>query len=104
MKRLSSLRATRAPIISTPIVFLPEFLFSFLRRGPLGAAHRLGRRQNCLHDVVVAGAAADVALELVADGLFVELSVIAADHVDGGHDHARRAEAALQSVMLAERR
>ena len=36
-----------------------------------------------------------------ADGLAVELR-LAADHVDGRHDHARRAEAALQTVIFAE--
>ena len=48
----------------------------------LAPLHRLGRRQDRLDDVVVAGAAADVAFELVADRLLVELAVIAADHVD----------------------
>ena len=56
-----------------------------------------------LDDVVVAGAAADIALELLADRVLVEVVALAIDDVDRRHDHARRAEAALQAVMLAER-
>src|SRR6266568_4837366 len=48
--------------------------------------------QNCLHDVVVAGAAAEVALELATHRLLVELVIVALHHVDGAHHHARRAE------------
>ena len=51
---------------------------------------------------MVAGAAADVALELLANGLLFELVAEAVDHVDRRHDHAGRAEAALQAVILAE--
>src|SRR5207249_2196466 len=54
-----------------------------------------------LHDVVVAGAAAEVALELVADLLFRRLR-IALEQLVGGHDHTRRAEAALEPVLLPE--
>ncbi len=52
---------------------------------------------------MVAGAAADVAFELLADGAVVEIVALAAHHVDRGHDHARRAVAALQAVIFAER-
>src|SRR5688572_28196672 len=96
MKRLSSLRATRAPIPSTPI---PSSLF---RRHARAGAHLAGRGEDRLHDVVVAGAAAEIAFQLVTNGLLVEPAAVAADHVDGRHDHARRAEAALQAMMLAE--
>ena len=64
--------------------------------------HGLGAGRDRLHDVVVAGAAADIAFELVADGLLVELVALAVHHIDRRHDHARRAEAALQAVVLAE--
>ena len=37
-----------------------------------------------------------------ADGGFVEVAALAVDDVDRGHDHAGRAEAALQAVVLAE--
>src|SRR5262249_44182139 len=65
--------------------------------------HGLGAGGARLHDRVVAGAAAEIALELVANGGIVELVALAIDHVDRGHDHARSAIAALQSVILAER-
>src|SRR5205807_9300131 len=41
--------------------------------------------------------------ELFADRLVVETVALAVHHVDRGHDHARRAEAALQPVVFAER-
>src|SRR5580692_5564126 len=54
-------------------------------------AHRLGAGRDRLDDIVVARAAADIALELLADRMFLEIVALAAHHVDGGHDHARRA-------------
>ena len=51
---------------------------------------------------MIAGAAADVALEFVADRVLVQGLALALHHVDGRHDHARRAEAALQAVVFAE--
>src|SRR5262249_50726892 len=65
--------------------------------------HGLGARCDRLDDVVVAGAAAEVAFELVTDGGIVEVVALAVDHVHRGHDHAGRAVAALQPVMLAKR-
>src|SRR5690349_14348237 len=61
--------------------------------------HRLCAGGDRLDDVVVAGAAAEVALELLADGVVVEIVTLAVDHIDRGHDHAGRAEAALQTVI-----
>ena len=54
------------------------------------------------NDVLVAGAAAQIAFQLFADGVVGEIVALAMDDVDRGHDHAGRAEAALQAVMLAE--
>src|SRR5918996_3555417 len=88
MKRRSSLRRTEAPIPSVAIASAP---------------HVRGGRLNRLDDVVVAGAAAQVALEPLADLGFGGRRV-ALHQVDRAHDHAGRAEAALQPVMLAERR
>src|SRR5437870_4140099 len=108
MKRLSSLRTTRAPMPSTPMVWSsrPEL---FCLRFPSKAAvvvfcsrraALLGRLRNlhasgCIEhgfdDVVVAGAAADIAFELLADGGLVELAIMAVHDVDRRHDHARRA-------------
>ena len=62
----------------------------------------LGAGLDGLDDVVVAGAAADIAFELVAHRLFVELLALALHQIDRRHDHAGRAEAALQAMMLAE--
>ena len=55
------------------------------------------------NDVLVAGAAAEIAFELFADHVVAEIVALAMDQVDRGHDHAGRAEAALQAVVLAER-
>src|SRR5260221_13160159 len=65
-------------------------------------AHAFGRIFDGTDDIVVAGAPADVALELVPDGLPIELRS-APDHVDGRHDHARSAKAALKAVVVAKR-
>src|SRR2546427_219216 len=65
------------------------------------SGHVFGGPLDRLHDVVVAGAATEVALELVADLLFRRLRV-ALQQLVGGHDHARRAEAALEPVLLPE--
>src|SRR5690606_5018567 len=110
MNRLSSLRRTRAPIPSLaiiitspePSIVLPSARDSSdpARRSP--QLHPGGARLDRLHDVVVAGAAADVALELVADRVLVEALAEPVHHVDRGHDHARRAEAALEAVVLVE--
>src|SRR6266852_402520 len=128
MKRRSSLRTTLAPIPSTPIVSLPvgphrqrillaQIAVSFWFRKSNLADHELGwlfRGLRNLHaaggveyrfdDVVVAGAAADIALKLVPDGVPVELAAVAVDDIDRRHDHARRAVTALQPVIVAERR
>src|SRR5580698_4025531 len=66
-------------------------------------AHGAGAGSDRLDDVVIAGAAANVALELLADGVVVKVVALAAHHVDRGQDHAGRAIAALQAVVLAER-
>ena len=58
---------------------------------------------NRLDDVVVAGAAAEIAFQPLADLLLRGIRV-ALHQVDRAHDHAGRTEAALQPVMLAERR
>src|SRR6202043_2644936 len=65
-------------------------------------AHGASPGCNRLDDIVVTGATAEIAFELVPDRLVVELVALAVHDVDGGHDHARRAIAALQAMMLAE--
>src|SRR5262249_58186907 len=100
MKRSSSLRRTAAP---TPVALMAPLLGSPPAPRPPAVAHGFGAGRDRLHDVVVAGAAADVAFELMADGLLVEVVALAVHDVDRRHDHARRAVSALQPMMLAER-
>src|ERR1041385_5822966 len=118
MKRLSSLRTTRAPTPSTPIFCPPLRSFAPLQRRPesfnLKKAARLFGRLRHLHpsrgiehrldDVLIAGAAADVAFQLLADRRLVQITAMPVHYVDGGHDHARRAVAALQAMIVAEGR
>src|SRR4051794_25513854 len=121
MKRLSSLRTTLAPMPSTPMSCSPyrsslgrplpstrgDLILSETIRGLFGGLrdlHAAGRIEHGLDDVVIAGAAADIAFELLAQRGLVELAAVAVHDVDRGHDHARRAVAALQAVIVAERR
>src|SRR5262245_35504173 len=68
---------------------------------PSALRHLLGGPLDRLDDVVVAGAAAEVALELVPD-LLLGCVRVPLDQLHRRHDHARRAEAALQPVLLPE--
>ena len=61
----------------------------------------LRRVLNRLDDLVVAGAAAEVAGDAPADLFFGRVGVLL-EQVLGAHDHARRAIAALQAVLLPE--
>src|SRR5690554_1366447 len=132
MNLLSSLRPTRAPIPSTPMSSPPGMkrrrlcgsqdlqrtatpLAAVLRRtfasrssvkssscGHVLAGHRYGSGKDCLDDVMVAGAPADIAFQFSAHGLLVQTFGMTVDHVDCGHDHAGRAKPALKPVMLFE--
>ena len=73
------------------------------RVGRRRVRHRLGGGADRDDDVLVPGAATEVALDRVAD-LVVGRIRVTVEQVDGGHDHARRAEAALQAVLLPEGR
>ena len=64
--------------------------------------HFFGAGLNCLDDIVVAGAAADVAFQLMADRVVGQFLAMGIDHVDGGHNHSRGTESTLQSVVLTE--
>src|SRR4051812_47860830 len=72
------------------------------RLGGLGA-HRLGPCQHGLDDVVISGATANVTLQPFAHGLLVQV-LVGLGQIDGTHDHAGCAIAALKPMMLAERR
>src|SRR5262249_30884168 len=89
-------------LVGEPATTSPEHALSHLARAS-ACRHRLRAGRDRLQDVVVAGAAAEIAFELLADRLLVEVVALAADDVDRRHDHAGRAEAALQAVVLAER-
>src|ERR671925_84850 len=67
----------------------------------MASPHR--RRVDGLDDVLVAGAAAEVALEPAPDLGIGEPVAVRAEELDAGHDHPRRAEAALEGVTLPER-
>src|SRR5713101_4823258 len=60
------------------------------------------QRCNCAHDIGIAGAAADVAGEVVTDFALRWMRILLEQLADA-HDHPRRAEAALQCVVLMER-
>src|SRR5262245_58292602 len=100
MKRKSSLRRTAAPI---PVALMPSppsagcLVVSGRRLGRGPALHGAGAGMDRFNNVMVAGAAAEVAVELLADRAFVELVTLAPDHLDRRHDHAGRAVAALQA-------
>src|SRR2546421_123199 len=122
MKRRSSLRTTLAPMPSTPMSCPPNrsycFRYFVSKRGVefeknagrrllfsrLRNLHASGRIEHRLDDVVVAGAAADVAFELVPDGRLVKLAAVAVHNIDRRHDHARGTVTALQAMIVAERR
>src|SRR5450755_809498 len=102
MKRLSSTRlrlAPRPPILisSSACVtfFLPSWsacrLGSELRSGP----------EHGFNDVLVTGAAAQVARQRPADFFLGRIRIDIEQRL-GGHHHARRAEPALQAVLLLE--
>ena len=87
-----------------PLVLLATPVPPDLGGGPLlGGGHAAGPRcvLHGLHDVVVAGAPAEVALEPEPDLLLGRVRVLL-EQVDALHDHPRRAEPALQAVALAE--
>src|SRR2546423_7279304 len=67
-----------------------------------GTAHGPGRGGDGLDDVHVTGAAAEVALEALAD-LVVGRARVLLQQVRGGHDEAWRAVAALEAVLVPER-
>src|SRR2546426_7522523 len=63
--------------------------------------HVLGRPLDRLYDVVIAGAAAQIAFQLMPDELLRRLRV-ALQHLVDRHDHPGSAEAALEPVLLPE--
>ena len=69
----------------------------------LGLTHAFSTSFYRFYDVVVARAAANVALKLVADGFFIEC-VVAINHVNRADDHAwRTLEARVARGAVAHR-
>src|SRR5450432_3205784 len=107
VKRLAACRTVAGRWYLNSYMRYPGQIFSvavrWCRSGEIGVRHRLGARRDRQNDVLVAGAAAEIAFELFADGVIAEIVSFAVDHIDRGHDHAGGAETALQAVMLSER-
>src|SRR5215831_12827995 len=96
MKRGSSLRFIEWP--------MPQILASVLGvMSPMefSSTHLFGGVLHRLDDVHIAGAAAQVARDRLADLLLARV-LVAREERAGGHEHSRRAEAALQTVLLGE--
>src|SRR6516225_402553 len=93
MSRGSSRRRMRLPtnVSVLVVVAIPGLLLSGAGCGGF----------HCVDDVLVSGAAADVALEPVANLLFAG-SGVTVDNLLGGHDHPRSAESALEAVLVPE--
>src|SRR3989440_2617338 len=97
MKRLSSTGLRLAP---SPPILISSSACDMSRLPGLSA--ELGRRpQHGFDDVLVAGAAAQVAGQRPADVLLGGVGVLLEQRL-GRHHHARRAEPALQPVLLPE--
>src|SRR5712691_1990921 len=95
MKRGSSLRFIECP--------MPQILASVLGSLMMSpdSAHLLGRVLHGLDDIDVAGAAAQVPRDRLADLLLARV-LVALEERAGGHQHPRRTESALQAVLLVE--
>src|SRR4051812_10941148 len=92
-RRLSSLRGTLVPA-------KPGFVsVGSTISGCVAVSLMDGGRLHGLHDVHVAGAAADVALDRLADLVLARLRVRAQQR-GGAHQHPRRAVAALERGMV----
>src|SRR5690349_16904326 len=95
MSRGSSRRRMRLPTRVSVLVMVVAMLVS--------SGSCLGCRGfDRVDDVLVAGATAEIAFEAVPDFLFSRVR-IPFEQLSRGHDHAGRAEAALQAVLIPER-
>jgi hypothetical protein len=68
---------------------------------PPSLLHSRGGSFHGIHDVLVPGATAEVAFQTVPDFFFRRIR-IAVKNLLGSHDHAWRAESALESVLIPE--
>src|ERR1700683_1079813 len=70
--------------------------------GGLRDLHAARGVEDRFDDVVIAGAAADVALKLLAQRHLIEIRSMAVDGVNRGHDPSGLTVPAWQSVIIAE--
>src|SRR5579883_818605 len=96
MKRGSSRRLTLLPNACKSVAML--LYLHWLRRG---CAHLLASILNRLDDIDVARAAAEIARDRVAHFRFSGIGVLLQQRLAHQH-HSRRAEAALQAMLLVE--
>src|SRR5947208_86816 len=92
MSRGSSLRRMRLPLsFSVLVIVVAMILRSCLGRGG----------SHGVDDVLIPGAAAQIAFDAMAD-LGVRGRRVPLEQLLGRHDHARRAESALESMLIPE--
>src|SRR5947208_2174999 len=99
MRRGSSTRFILRPMYGIVFVSATGHLAS--RPAEAGRHGRLRRLRDSVDDVRIPGAATQIAAQAMRDLLAVRRRVLA-EQVHGGHDHPRRAEAALQAVAVPE--
>src|SRR5579885_3722585 len=63
--------------------------------------HLVGSIVDCICDVLIASAAAEIAFQSLSD-LFFRRIWIAVEDLTGRHNHSRRTVTALQTVLLPE--
>ncbi len=91
-----------APLPSAPFCFAQGDLVFGRFHLPRAMGIKLsGPFGHCPNNVLVSGAAAQVSFEAVTDVVFFDIRV-RLDQLDGGHDHPRRAEPALEAMLLGE--
>src|SRR5260221_14278447 len=103
MKRGSSLRFIEWPMPQILASVLGSLIAGLLMRlrSTLRLAHFLGRVLHGLDDIHIARAAAQIPANSLADLLLARI-LVAYEERARGHQHARRAESALQAVLLGE--
>ena len=68
--------------------------------GRIGGSSRTGF--DGVDDIFIAGTAAQIAVQLTADGGFARAGVLA-ENINPAHDHAGRAKSTLQGMMFVKR-
>jgi hypothetical protein len=79
-----------------------EDIFSASASSALSTAHHGRRLADGAHDVLISGAPADIPFQAVSN-LVVGWRAVVLEQVVRGQNHARGAEAALETVLVPER-